>query len=213
MNFLVTSTLDRKYFRPGTLMIDPYTEDRDGHLYLTDASGKRSILCEAIVDIVVDAPTPPAAPTEPSPRHGDEWLTWAAKHSPSKGEQRTAHMLSAVPFEQRGRAVALAHTIVNVTGMRYSDAMWDAVAELKRAGYAETVTEREVRLEREQQKELRDAKWIAQVTAATRKLEVTRCWKGIWNDDDSGEFRVLVIGEYCDLPDGHAGKCQARVTA
>lgn len=54
----VVTRLDRKYFFPGTVMVDPYTEERkggvygDGHLYLvSQCKYKTAILCEAIVDV------------------------------------------------------------------------------------------------------------------------------------------------------------------
>ena len=55
----VRDTLDRKYMHPGKQMIDPYTEDRDGHLYLVSethpnpATKKTGVLCEAIVSIEI----------------------------------------------------------------------------------------------------------------------------------------------------------------
>jgi hypothetical protein len=50
MTITVTTRLDRKYFFPGTVMVDPYTEERNGHLYLV-SEDKSAILCDAIVDI------------------------------------------------------------------------------------------------------------------------------------------------------------------
>ena len=52
MTITVITRLDRKYFLPGHDMVDPYTEDRNGHLYLV-SQGKyqTAILCDAIVDI------------------------------------------------------------------------------------------------------------------------------------------------------------------
>ena len=52
MIITVTTRLDRKYLTPGTVMIDPYTEDRNGHLYLVSQNKyQTAILCDAIVDI------------------------------------------------------------------------------------------------------------------------------------------------------------------
>lgn len=51
----VRTTLDRKYMTPGQQMTDPYTEDRDGYLYLvTDTEwGSSAVLCDAIVSIEI----------------------------------------------------------------------------------------------------------------------------------------------------------------
>lgn len=52
MTITVITRLDRKYFFPGTVMIDPYTEERNGHLYLVSEDKYNSaILCDAIVEI------------------------------------------------------------------------------------------------------------------------------------------------------------------
>lgn len=48
----VITRLDRKYLLPGSVMVDPYTEDRNGHLYLvSQGEYKTAVLCEAIVNI------------------------------------------------------------------------------------------------------------------------------------------------------------------
>ena len=56
MRIIVRDTLDRKYMHPGSVMIDPYTEEKNGHLYLvsdnpTPYCSRHAILCDAIVDI------------------------------------------------------------------------------------------------------------------------------------------------------------------
>ena len=51
--------------------------------------------------------------------------------------------------------------------------MRDAIAELKRANYGETLTERENREWCEQEKARREAKWEAEVRAFHRSVEVT----------------------------------------
>lgn len=56
MSILVHTRLDMKYLHPGSLMVDPYTEERDGHLYLvsdnpTPHAQRTAILCDAIVSI------------------------------------------------------------------------------------------------------------------------------------------------------------------
>lgn len=52
MTMTVITRLDRKYFLPGHYMVDPYTEDRNGHLYLvSQGEYQTAILCDAIVDI------------------------------------------------------------------------------------------------------------------------------------------------------------------
>lgn len=111
--------------------------------------------------------------TEPTTRYSDEWLTWAAQHSPSTGERRTAPMLQEIPFEHRQRAAGLAHAIMNRVATNYSGAMWDAISELKRANYGETVTERQNREWCEQEKARRDAQWEAEVRAFHRSQGVT----------------------------------------
>ena len=60
MTITVRNTLDKKYMLPGTTLVDPYTEDRDGSLYLvgdnpnTDMS-ESAILCSAIFSVEVMA--------------------------------------------------------------------------------------------------------------------------------------------------------------
>lgn len=55
MNVTVIDRLDRKYLTHGTVMIDPYTEERNGHLYLVSRNKYNSaILCEAIVDVIFE---------------------------------------------------------------------------------------------------------------------------------------------------------------
>lgn len=100
---------------------------------------------------------------EPTTRYSDEWLTWAAQHSPSRGDRNTANMLREIPFEQRQRARGLAWAIMNRVSTNFSGAMWDAIAELKRANYGETVTERQNREWCEQEKARREAKWASEV--------------------------------------------------
>ena len=56
MTISVMTRLDRKYMLPGTIMIDPYTEEKDGHLYLVVDSPaeyctRHAILCDSIVSI------------------------------------------------------------------------------------------------------------------------------------------------------------------
>jgi hypothetical protein len=173
MNYLVRDTLDRKYGHSGTPMTDPYTEDRNGYLYLVNSDGRSAVLCDGIVEVTEIDDSAPQKPSEPSERYSDEWLEWAARHSPSTGERRTAPMLREIPFQHRTRAACLAHAIMNRVATNYSGAMWDAIAELKRANYGETVTERQNREWREQEKARRDAKWEAEVRAFQRSQGVT----------------------------------------
>lgn len=50
--YAIHDRLTRKYLQAPTIMVDPYTEERDGALYLThDAEYRTAILCDAIVDI------------------------------------------------------------------------------------------------------------------------------------------------------------------
>ena len=167
---LVRTRLDRKYMLPGQPMSDPYTEDRNGHLYLVSGDGTHAVLCEAIVDIDL-AFVAPVKTVEPSPRYSDEWLDWAEEHSPSRGERNTASMLREIPFEQRLRASRLAHAIMNRVSTNFSGAMWDAIAELKRANFGETVTERRNREWAEQEKERRAAKWETEARIFQRSQE------------------------------------------
>jgi len=52
MTISVLTRLDRKYMLPATVMVDPYTEDRNGYLYLVSEDEYRTaILCDAIVSI------------------------------------------------------------------------------------------------------------------------------------------------------------------
>ena len=56
MTVIVTTRLDKKYFHRGTTMNDPYTEERDGNLYLVcdpEPYMRHAILCDAIVDVVI----------------------------------------------------------------------------------------------------------------------------------------------------------------
>jgi hypothetical protein len=53
---IVTTRLDKKYFHRGTTMNDPYTEERNGNLYLVcdpEPYMRQAILCDAIVDVVI----------------------------------------------------------------------------------------------------------------------------------------------------------------
>jgi hypothetical protein len=49
MTISVRTRLDLKYLHPATIMVDPYTEERHGALYLV-ADGT-AILCDSIVSI------------------------------------------------------------------------------------------------------------------------------------------------------------------
>lgn len=51
MTISVLTRLDRKYMLPATVMVDPYTEERHGSLYLV-ADGT-AFLCDAIVSIEI----------------------------------------------------------------------------------------------------------------------------------------------------------------
>jgi hypothetical protein len=58
MTITVRNTLDKKYMLPGTTLVNPYTEDRDGSLYLVGDNPKSNmlesaILCSAIVSVEV----------------------------------------------------------------------------------------------------------------------------------------------------------------
>lgn len=52
MTITLHTRLSRKYMLPATTMVDPYTEDRNGHLYLVSQDEYHTaILCDAIVSI------------------------------------------------------------------------------------------------------------------------------------------------------------------
>jgi hypothetical protein len=52
MAISVHTRLSRKYMQAPTVVVDPYTEDRGGYLYLVSQDQYRTaILCDAIVDI------------------------------------------------------------------------------------------------------------------------------------------------------------------
>lgn len=52
MNYNVTTTLDRKYGHAPHLMVDPYTEARNGALYLVSQSKyQTAIRIDGIVDV------------------------------------------------------------------------------------------------------------------------------------------------------------------
>jgi hypothetical protein len=55
MTVTVITRLDKKYYHRGTVMKEPYTEERDGHLYLVsepETYMRHAILCDAIVDVI-----------------------------------------------------------------------------------------------------------------------------------------------------------------
>lgn len=107
-------------------------------------------------------------PAEPEVRYSDEWLDWAAEGHAGTGSQRTAPMLREIPFEQRQRAAALAHGIMNRTATNYSGAMHHAISELRAANYGETVTERQGREWREREQARRQAAWENEARAFAR---------------------------------------------
>lgn len=52
MTITVRTRFDSKYMLAGSVMVDPYTEDRDGSLYLvSQGEHQTAILCDAIVSI------------------------------------------------------------------------------------------------------------------------------------------------------------------
>jgi len=52
MNVSVLTRLDRKYMMPAHTLADPYTEDRNGSLYLVSQDQySTAILCDSIVSI------------------------------------------------------------------------------------------------------------------------------------------------------------------
>ena len=60
MTITVRNTLDKKYMLPGTILVDPYTQDCDGSLYLVGNNPnaemlESAILCSAIVSVEVMA--------------------------------------------------------------------------------------------------------------------------------------------------------------
>jgi hypothetical protein len=107
-------------------------------------------------------------PAEPEVRYSDEWLDWAEAGHAGTGNRNTAPMLRNVPMEQRQRAVGLAHSIMNRVQTNYSGAMFDAIAELRRANYGETVTERQGREWREREQARRQAEWENEARAFAR---------------------------------------------
>ena len=98
-------------------------------------------------------------PLEPEVRYSDEWLDWAEAGHAGTGSRRTAPMLREVPFEYRQRAAGLAYSIMNRHATNYSGAMHEAIAELRRANYGETLTERQGREWREREQARRQAQW------------------------------------------------------
>lgn len=54
MEIKVQDRLSLKYMLPPTVMVDPFTTERDGFLYLTsDSRYRTAILCDAIVSIEI----------------------------------------------------------------------------------------------------------------------------------------------------------------
>ena len=49
----IHTRLTRKYFFAPEVMTDPYSEDRNGSLYLVNGDGNLAILCDAIVSIEI----------------------------------------------------------------------------------------------------------------------------------------------------------------
>lgn len=53
MNIKLVDTLSRKYFLPAHTLTNPYSEDRNGSMYLVDGDGMSAYLCDAIVSIEI----------------------------------------------------------------------------------------------------------------------------------------------------------------
>lgn len=51
MTIALRTRLDVKYFFPGSVLTNPYSEERDGALYLVNEDGKSAFLCDAIASI------------------------------------------------------------------------------------------------------------------------------------------------------------------
>ena len=52
MTVTVFTNGQRRHCLPGSIMIDPYTEERNGHLYLVSQNEyNTAVLCDAIVHI------------------------------------------------------------------------------------------------------------------------------------------------------------------
>jgi hypothetical protein len=52
MTITVFTSSQRRNCLPGSIMVDPYTEERNGHLYLVSQNKyQTAVLCDAIVDI------------------------------------------------------------------------------------------------------------------------------------------------------------------
>ncbi len=52
MQLAVTTRLERKYGLPAHIMLDPYTEELNGHLYLrSQGSDGLAVLCSTIISI------------------------------------------------------------------------------------------------------------------------------------------------------------------
>jgi hypothetical protein len=102
----------------------------------------------------------------PEPQYSDEWCDWADSES-GKIRYPAAHKYSSylrqIPFEHRSRAIAIAHTEMNLGGGRMSENLYYVVQELKDKNYGETVAEKTAREYREQDQAMRNATFQAQV--------------------------------------------------
>lgn len=53
MTITVRTTLDRKYMLAGSVMVDPYTEDRDGTLYLVSQGQYQTAIRIDSIDSII----------------------------------------------------------------------------------------------------------------------------------------------------------------
>lgn len=118
--------------------------------------------------------TAPRFDNEPEIRYSDEWLAWSAEFD-MRGPRNAAPYLMPIPFDQRLRAVGIAHTLMNLSpGWIYSSAVREAVALLESAGYAETYPERVAREYRETQRAESDARLLAAANTIARQTGAGR---------------------------------------
>jgi len=106
------------------------------------------------------------AKREPEDRYSEEWLKWADSESGRylfPAAHRYARELNRIPYEHRARAMAVAHTHMNLLGGRMSDALSQTVSTLIDIDFAETWAETEARRYRELDQQARQIKFQAAV--------------------------------------------------
>ena len=53
MTISLRTNMDARYMMPARVLTNPYSEDRNGHLYLVNEDGKSAYLCEGIYSIEI----------------------------------------------------------------------------------------------------------------------------------------------------------------